>query len=412
MKLAVLGCSAITTGELTVALEFARRLRRDVALHALVGTPALAAARAHGATVHPWPTVGARGAAFQRIANTLQDLRPDVLLVADLFLLHGLSPELGSSLLPLLEHAMRRMPVVALDYYDFRRHRGHLDLLGERVVLPTMSSLPGVVLPSPLVPPEGNTPGRGRFLMMDDVGPLSAERRREIRGGLGLGAKEKVIILTTSRWQHEVPRIPAARPMAEHIPGWLLRCLDVAARAAGGVTLLHVSPVPLDAPALDSLRYRHMPSLPRDRFVDVMSSVDLALSLNTPASSNIRAMTLRVPVLCAHLPDTPTLPTVSDVSLARERDVLLGQLGKPHAWSLWPAGFYTFVQEVLRDNPFSSVHRYVNVLDADALIAEATRLLTNADDVRHAQERYLRTAASTVGTPDEALDAALNISAK
>ncbi|MBI5496404.1 MAG: hypothetical protein HY904_15380 [Deltaproteobacteria bacterium] len=416
LRVLVLSCSSRTNGELTMVLDWAARLRLPVGLHVACGPGSVALAARSGARVHTYPQVGA-GLARRRILETVARVRPDVVIIADLALVH-LSTELGPGLLPLLPALAASVPTVALDLYDWDRNYPEMDTWGTRLhaAFPPVPSAVGRLLPCPVHAPGPSTPGRGRYAVMADRGPVSAAARQDARDRLALG-DAPVLLWTTSPWQHPVdsamrmaphqhvvPQSATGARVLTHLPAYLLRLLDRAARRVPGLTLLHVGPQRFPVPAdVTTLVYRHLASLPPPDFEAALSAADVFFSVNCPASSAIRATTFRLPVLTAMQSRTVTAPP-SDPDLARYSDDTLG--GFPFA--VWPVGLHHTVHALLRDNPFRDMQQFTDILDPEALVDSVVTLLRPdaADSLRHAQHVAWRRITESAGDPDQALAAA------
>src|SRR5689334_12930805 len=94
LKVCIFGCSAFTTGELTLAFDWVKRCTRKIELHALVAKSLEASAKWTGAQVTTYPMHGGF-LWLSRIHRALEQIAPDVLVVADLLLFHGLPHEVG-----------------------------------------------------------------------------------------------------------------------------------------------------------------------------------------------------------------------------------------------------------------------------------------------------------------------------
>lgn len=395
MHLCVLGLSSRSNGELTMALDVAARLRPEQ-LTAVVGTPSVRVALAYGAQVRTFPLVGAT-LAYQRIVEHLTALKPDVILLADLALLH-LSTELGPGLLPLAWFLPSLAPTVALDLYDWDHNAATMDTFGRALhtAFPPVPPSLGRLAPCPLNTPRTNAAGRGHYRVMEDVGPLSNSARQTTRDALGLTGP--VVLWTTSAWQHPVagrmhmaPHQTVLKEAAQgertmlSFPAYALRLLERVAQRMDGATLLHVGPQPFAVPdGLTSLRYQHHASLPPERFVDLLGCVDLLFNPNTPSSTAWRATTRRVPVLSVH-------QTVEGSVSDADAKAYLDALGPTFSWSVWPVGLHVTVHNLLQANPVAAAaHRHVNVLQADAVVDAAVSLLKAPDGLRHAQDALWR----------------------
>jgi hypothetical protein len=414
LKVVVLGCSGTTTGELTLALDWVKRLRRPVGLTTLVSALVAPAVRWAGPVV----TYPARGGflALSRIKRTLADVDPDLILVADLLLFRGAWLELGVPLDGVVAPYVEDGRVVGLDLYDWDRRQGLLDFHGEAVC----ASWPGVpqevgrLMPSPYLAPGPCVPGRGRYAMMEDEGPLSAAEKRCVRDELGLGPG-RLVLTTTSGWQHVAQQEKDAAPVARHFPALMLRLLDLAARGAGEVTLAHVGPGPMVVPPdVTGVHYRFLERLPPDRFQALLGAADLLLTSNCIATTAIRAACRRVPVASLFLGAAVATPPPCDNGSppARALDTYLRATCPTYPFHVWPLGLHRGMESIFEDNPFSALQERLDLLRPEAVVEGLHRLLVDggrADALRGVQADYFRLLGSTLGSPDDALTAALRL---
>ncbi|MEW5847714.1 MAG: DUF6365 family protein [Myxococcota bacterium] len=410
LRVLVLGCSSVTTGELTMAMELLSRCRRPLEVHALVGTSLAGLAKWYGARVHVYPTLG-MGLAFAKIENTVRTLRPDVILVADMLLMYGLSPEFAGRLSGLVPEALSISRVVALDLYDFPRTALDVDIFG-RPMLTQMPYIPaelGRVQPCPSLPPQRSVPGVGRYAMMDDAGPMPQYARKQLRAELQIGDGEAMVVITTSTWQHRLAQHPEAGAVATHFPALMYELLAQAARASRLVHVVHVGAMPLPPPDGTGLRYQHHASMPPDNFRRVLGAADLYLTPNCPASTTVRAMSLRVPVATLYASGAPPergTGTPAGGALERYLDDTRG--GFP--FYLWPVGMHGMLEQVLLDNPFVDAQRILDIHLPNRAVEEIATLLrggAEVDALRGAEEELFGQLMSHVDSPDDALASAL-----
>jgi hypothetical protein len=412
-KLAVLGCSGYSTGELTLALDWAKRCRRDVALTILVPKTLAPSVAWTGARVVTFPQRGGF-LGLSRVRRTLADSPPDALLLADLLLFHDAPYEFGLSFAVLADPQHVPYRVLGLDLFDWDARGRRLDLHGVRrfAGVPDLPAGVGRLMPSPYLAPGPSTPGRGRYAMMEDGTPMSDAERAAAREELGLGSG-KVALVVTSPWQHLARMEEGARHVTNHLPALLLRVLDLAARRLGGLTLVHLGPAPMVVPPdVTGLSYRHVPQLPPGPYRRLLGCVDAVVTPNCIGSSVIRAASLRVPVASFRVgravegppPGEPRTPAQSALH------AYLQAVCPTYGFLVWPLGLQEGMEEVLRDNPFSSVQRHLDLLAPDDAVDGLWRLLSDpaeADGVRHDQARYFSVLRDGVNSPEEALDAAL-----
>jgi hypothetical protein len=402
--------SGWTTGELTIALDWAARCLRRLDIHAVVPDSAAGAAARPGVTVSTYPS---RGGILARhgLRRALERVRPEIVVVADILLLRCAPYEFGVAFDDVVEDAARTARVLALDLYDW-------DALLEQprspwapLSVPVPRSV-GRLLPSPYLPPAPSSPGRGRYAMMETPGPASRATRAATRLELGLPATSLAMV-TTSTWQHQAAGVPAMAACAEAFPDLMLRLLDLAAQRTGQLTLLHVGPRPLPLPpGVRTLAYRHATHLAPDTFGRLLGSVDLFVTPNTLATTAVRAATMAVPVAALrvgrdvdHAPLSPPT-TPAQAALA----TFLARVCPTPAVLQWPFPGPGVVGHLLANNPFTPTQTHLDVLEPDAAVDALHALLAHEatrDGARHLQAGYFDLVGRTVGTPEDALEAAL-----
>jgi len=406
MRVLVLGCSAVTTGELTMAMELLSRCSRPMDLHMLVGTSLVGMGKWWKARVHTYPSLGV-SSALQKIEQTVRGLRPDVVIVADILLMYGLSPEFSGQLSGMIPEALQLAKVAALDLYDFNRSAMDVDIFGRRLFTapPRVPEQVGRLFPCPSLPPAPNAPGRGHYQTVDDVGRLPLSVRNQTRRELGIAEGHAMVVITTSAWQHRLNTHAEGSRVARHFPNLMFDFMEQAALKTRPITVVHVGSEGFgDAQIRPHVSYQHLASMPPEQFKKVLGSADVHLSNNCPSTTAMRAAAMRVPVLTWFA--GAGAPKGNTPGLQRYLDETKG--GYP--FYLWPVGMYGMVKQVMTDNPFAQTQQHADVHDGDAAVEALVTLLSDvsqADALRHAQEQYFADLQGRVGTPDEALKAAL-----
>ncbi len=419
VRIALLGGSGSSTGELTLAFDWLRRLERPVTPIAILAQRSAPLFAWTGAETHVYPDAGGVEAS-RAIDVALEASRPDVVVVCDLLLAYLTSPELGrffrrgpSLLGPLLTRWSARTRVLALDLYDWDRNAAAIDLLGAPAWSVPTAVPPGVgrLCPAPYLAPAASSPGRGRYAMMRAMAPPSSAEREEARASVGVGPGP-LVLLTTSPWQHMFALDPRAARVTHGLPVLLLEWLAAARRRLRGLELVHLGPVAIPSEAVPrGLSYHHVPQLEPRRFLPLLGSAELVLSPNCIASSNVRAAALGVPVLSVHArADGASRPPLGRSAAARASRRHLEAVAPGYAHSVWPLGLARLLEAVLEDNPFANTQRHVDVTEPDAAVDAIVELArpgpARAALVQAQADYFARLAA--LDSPEQALIAALD----
>ncbi len=403
-----MGCSGFSTGELTIALDWAHRCGRRLDLRLLV-PDSIAPQVDWAGQVRTFAPHGGDASVRAMIA-ALSEVRPDLVLICDLLLFHSAPYELGASLDHFLARALDGGPTAALDLYDWDLRGRALECYGSRrfAAAPTLPSSLRRLLPSPYLSPAPSAPGRGRYAMMQDASPLSEGERVDARRQLGVDGGRLVLVLT-SPWQHVAQFLKGAEGVTRFFPALMLRLLDLAAQRAGGrVTLVHVGPAAINLPDdVRTLVYRHVAQMAPPEFRRALGAADLLLSPNCIASSVLRAASLRVPsvALWASADVQARSGSVARTGPQQALAAYLDRACPAYGFLVWPLGLRTSLGEILEGNAYRGVQAYFDVLDPDAAVDGLATALTDAsfrDGIRQGQQRYFSELA-TMDPPGEAL---------
>ncbi|MCC7382887.1 MAG: hypothetical protein IT384_13705 [Deltaproteobacteria bacterium] len=412
----ILGPTGFSTGELTLTFDWLSRLTRPVETHLVISRRIHHLAIDRAAHLHLLPATSGEPL-VGAIRRTFEEVKPDVLVLADAWLAIVSAPELGSlyqgrSLLaPFLLEAQQRAKVLALDLYDWDRYREQIDLFG-RPCGPLATALPagiGRLLPSPYLRPTRSTEGRGHFAMMERRVPPSGRERREEKQALGLG--DHVVLIASSPWQFGFKLIPAATRTAAALPELAYSLLELAAERGGPVDVVQLGPVPLPPPAhLRHLRFHHVPQLEPQRFLSLLRGADLLLSTNTIATSNIRAASLGLPVASIYLGrGQPPVPLPRGAAW-QALDRYLGASAPSYPLAVGAMGMEQIVRLLLDQNPFAEIQRRFDALDPLEAVEGIAALIFERrarEELREAQARYFALLERELDSPDVALERAL-----
>lgn len=306
-----------------------------------------------------------------RLDAVLRRARPRAILLADLLMA---ITELRR------RHAGPRvlsrfnLPIIGMDPWNLPELDARLDIApGPPVqVAETAANHPLRVVPVPFARPSA----AGAVNLLPRVGD-AASRRATTRAAMGLGPADKLVFFASSGWQQRsygdatVDRVAAGVP---RLVGAYLAALDI--------SVLHVGPSPMPWQGLR--RYVHRTQLAHEAFLDQLAAADLLLSLNAPATTATAAVALGVPVL-----------TLQNSFVGESLDALWSWLGRRPdpvvvAWArehvplyrflMWPMSAWGMLSKLFEGNPYDGLLNRVEILDAEAVLGGARRLLSGGED--------------------------------
>ena len=226
------------------------------------------------------------------------------------------------------------------------------------------------LLPVPACAPAQ---GAGAYDALPRVSSLS---RRSARQALGLGSREKVVLMATAWFQEPLmhgfaPIARWARALPELLAGHL-------ASLPRTTRVLHVGPRAW-SPLARSLgdRYRQLGQCSPQVFTRLLRAADAFLSFNLTSSTVASAIAARLPVI---------MGTCSRTRVPKRGAAPL------YPFYIWPGGFHAFLAPLLRKNPYREAIELVEVLDEPAFVRALERVLgeaSAADAIRERQARYV-----------------------
>jgi uncharacterized protein DUF6365 len=283
------------------------------------------------------------------------------------------------------------VPLLALDLWNLTESGLHWDYgIDDLAIPPAAASVPRRLVPVPIARPHA---GPGAFSALPELAPPSAEERRQRRAEWGLSDQDRLVLMTTGRWQ--LPAQQAWKPhdrLARHVPARLAALL---ARLGPRVQVAHLGPAPWEAWAGWGPRYRFVGQATRDRMTGLLHAADLLLSLNQNAGSQVSAVAAGLPVVVVR--HSFAGATVDEVVAAwggpatDEQREWLASIVPVHPFRVWPLGLHGLLEPVLAGNPYVATARSVELLDEDGLLRACAELLFDPEqraDAQAAQERY------------------------
>lgn len=283
------------------------------------------------------------------------------------------------------------VPMLAIDTWEHTVTGPTLDLfLGDPHALDlSLAKISRPLLPAPILSPS---PREGAYCCLPR--PLHVPRRvrTHLRNNLGIGDSEQLVLLSTAPWQHLRFASPHGNRLAAALPLLLAEYVD---RLGPSVHLAHVGPKAYPLAEKLGDRYHWLPPLVPLHFDELLASVDLLVSANISASTNLKAISSGIPTVVVHnsyeareIGDlAPFLDTPSEALLQ-----WLAAMLPIYPFRLWPLGWFQFLAPALKDNPYLDAVASVELLDERGFEETCRSLLFD----RTAQQRHLDRQAEYV----------------
>lgn len=316
------------------------------------------------------------------IDDVIREFRPDVLVLADYFTYCAVL-EVQYRLNPWFIDTYD-IPVVTIDIWEWGNTDFYVDIAGDDIVYRASDrfrSLAAHLRPVPLAHFEPDAANRAHpFRVSAGEQPLSRADRRRRREALGVGGRERLVLLPTARWQVETDAVysKAARGVSTSMPRVVTHYLE---RLPAQTHFLLIGEVPPAWSCLPADRTHSVPPCSPREFGALLQASDAVLSLNIAATTVWRAVMSGVPAMV--LGNRYQLRDEGDVDLvlpgsnglaASARAVLKEHL-PVYPFRMWPLGFYSFLEPLLTANPYTDAVLRAEILDGSGAVEGLTSLL-------------------------------------
>jgi len=291
--------------------------------------------------------------------------------------------------------------VIGLDVWNTRESGLSWDLCGTTLEHTKRSlDVTRRLVPVPFARPTGLP---GLYNALPPALARGEDEREEIRADLGLGRADRLLLLTSARWQD--PTLQAhesGRRTAATLP---LLAGELIGRLGKSVRVVHVGPAPYEMPSLGS-RYTWLAPRTPPRFAKILAAADLLVSWNFSATTIVSAIAAGLPVVLginsyegnaaevtARLPEPPS-PALR---------AWLAKASPLPAFRVWPLGLHKFLAPAAKANPYTEAMRTVEFLEEGSAVDAMRSLLFDEAAraaLREAQAGYGRVVAKLPSAAD------------
>ncbi|MGC5010648.1 DUF6365 family protein [Streptosporangium sp. DT93] len=415
MRLLYISLTSSESGEVMIALNFARQLAGEDVRHHFVVPPNLAAKVAENG--HPYtvldPAVGAGARGL--FDDVINQVRPDLIIVADyfthmVFFDYHLEGEHGLDPWFIMDYGI---PVLPIDIWEWENTDFSLDITAG-LALPMdkrILDMPMHLRPVPTGKPTASGAGYP-YLLTKETDRLSARRRAEVRAGLSVSGSDRLLVVPISNWQQPEESHPTVGRMARRVPDLIAHYLR---RLPAQTRFVFVGSVPDSISALPAEQTRILPHQSAEDYSALLGACDGTLVLNPPATTLVRALLADLPGMFV----TNGLPVEDEKDLERADRELGGLSPKVREWITtsmpvprfreWPMSFHTFMEPLLSGNPYLDAVAHNEILDERAVVEGLTALLYDAptqERLAAARATYLERIAQVPDAAEAVAEAA------
>ena len=283
------------------------------------------------------------------------------------------------------------VPVIGLDVWNTRETGLTWDVCGttwehSRYSLDVKHRL----VPVPFARPTGLP---GLYNALPPPFSLDAEEREDLRADFGVGTRDRLLLLTSARWQHPSTQAhESGRNLATTLPSL---AGELIGRLGPNVRVAHVGPEAYRMPSVGK-RYTWLSQRTPARFAKLLASSDLLVTFNFSATTIVSAISSGLPVvlginsyggsadeIAARLPERPS----AAVRAWLKRSAPVSR------YRVWPLGLHGYLASTAENNPYTTALVTAEVLEETGFVEAMKTLLfdeTARADLRQRQAAYRR----------------------
>ncbi|MCZ2526336.1 DUF6365 family protein [Streptomyces sp. NPDC059506] len=371
MRLLFMSPLALTLHETTMGLDLADQLvPAGVKSHFVVdaGNEAMLRSSRHAYTT----VTSALGRRVEDVvAGVVRDFAPDAIVLCD-YTAHWMTHVVSYDTDPWYVERFG-VPVIPIDLYDLTRTGREVEILGRTMrVSDRILHMEAHLWPVPGVRPHAAPDGPAFPYRADPtVRPLSAAARQEVRDGLSVHARHRLLTVPTLPWQHlmQTRAGPLTRELARRVPHLVAGYL---AKLPDDTRFLFLGPWFDGFDRLPRERVRHRPSCTAGEYTRLIGASDAVLALFLPSFALERAILADVPGLFtvnSHRLDPADAAGLPDGLTPDVRSWLSAFPGTVPPFHMWPLQWNRVVGPLLEDNPFTATAVRTELFDEEAVVS-------------------------------------------
>ncbi|RKT55614.1 DUF6365 family protein [Saccharothrix australiensis] len=402
MKLLFFSLSAAASGETFIGLSLAEQLRRAGVESHFVHPPVTSGAVEHFGfdhTVVDYADCPKGPSARAFVDELVASVAPDAIVLCD-YNVFIRNVRFHFQLDPVFIDDYG-LPVLPVDLMEWEDTDFEIDLCGAPPLPVDRGILAYPAHLRPVPPLHLDRGGSTRALPYRVVAPESVDpaTSARIRADLGLGGRDRLVMLPVSAWQ----RPPGGRglwsdmmtTLTDHVPDLVVRYLG---RLPEHVHFLVIGQAP---PAFDRLpagRLHVRPPCAIDRYTEYLGASDAVVLLSPPSVTGARAVLMDKPVLIMQnrfpVRDGAELAAVAaEVDLTPFVRDWLAATGPIDRFRMWPKGSFRALDAVFTANDYTNALITTELLDETGTVRALHDLVAGPDDPSGAAERLAKSRA-------------------
>jgi hypothetical protein len=373
-------------GELTIALEFALRIRKAGYEPVFLIPPSHENILKQNNIRYLTLVPGSRKLNLVLLNEIKLTYEPAAVVLSDFLNYHFCERHYG---LTVDDLAIFPGKIGVFDIYDFEATRGGVDTYGfyaKNMKNLSLKSYEFLLQPCPVNHFEKRKEKEFRYSLFHRLESRTKEEKESARRSLGITGDQKILLITSAIWQQKyrahkdiVPFVTACNKMLEDVldtlPG------DTRVISVGHQTLY---------PDRKTDRFTHYDKMLPEEFRRVTSAADLYVSNNYISTSMIKMVLSGIPTLLIQNSIFKKNGTIKWYKYKnRNLPGILDRCPVAYPFRLFPVGWYRFLDGIFKNNPFFSLMLQAELFAAEELREKILKILENQEMFDDRRNAYL-----------------------
>lgn len=283
-------------------------------------------------------------------------------------------------------------PAIVVDTWDYTYSGNILDFAHtENIILPNwIEKAPLRLIPSPFAKPDKR---EGIFACHPLKQAPSTIKHNKLKQRLSIPEDHKLILYCSADWQQTFYNNPHCLRLSKKIPELLEHYFN---QLEENIHIVHVGPKLDTFDTIKSSQYHWLGKLESKQFESLFNDIDLFLSINISARSITHSIVNHVPVLVLQNSfmlnhSTEFIPIQTDEPKSYVMQWLEATIPL-YPFYMWPLGFYSFLNPVMKNNPYLNAIKTEEILDMECVLKSINNLLfdeTHRKNMLLNQQNYI-----------------------
>ncbi len=396
----------LSSGELTIAYEFASRLPNDIYdTYFLIPEKNKSFLDDRGIknkTLSIWedPQINKKN-----IDKFINEVNPDFFIISDVYTMEYAQSWTGLNFAALKEY---RIPIICIDEYEYTNAGYTVDYYGSiiRNLPPLIEQGDYILCNCPFNKKREESESRIKyFSLYGEKLMLDESKKKQVRERFKVEDDEKIIFTAGSRWEMlNVHRLPALGMFLKWMPVILQNYISALNRK---ITVIHVSPTPWNEFESDLVRYHHFNYLPPSEFDLYLLASDLFVTLNVVSVTLSKAVYGAVPSVVFQNHKIIDFNKLSNrlSQMPHWYREMAQELKIAYPFRAGVFGWHRLLKTALEDNPYTQTYIEAPFFKVSEAISALEKYLYDQTAIEELKQRQLEYVDKMLElpTPDEVM---------